>query len=132
MDERKLLNCILLVEDDSVTNFLNKKIIEKLHITESIIITQNGEEALQYIRKNTSPELILLDINMPIMNGLEFLKAFEMEDFKNKNSTKIIVLSSSESMVDQADIESHGIPFMNKPLSGELLLEIIYKIFQKV
>ena len=117
--------CILLVEDDSITNFLNTIVLEKLGIAKSIIATLNGEEALHYLRENGCPDLILLDINMPVMNGLEFLKAFHKKDLKNKEKTKIIILSSSENLDDKAEINSYNLPFMNKPLSGEKLLEII-------
>lgn len=130
-DIGKICDCILLVEDDSITNFLNIKIIEKLLITETIVSTENGEEALNYIRENSCPDLILLDLNMPVMNGLEFLEAFHKEQLPNKGNAKIIVLTSSESMADKSLIESYGIPYMEKPLSGKSLLHIMSRLFKE-
>ncbi len=127
----KICDRILLVEDDSIANFLNIKIIENLLITKTIVSTENGEEALNYIRENSCPDLILLDINMPIMNGLEFLESFHKEELPNKGNAKIIVLTSSESMADKSLIESYGIPYMEKPLSGDSLLNIMSRLFKE-
>ncbi len=130
-DIGKICDCILLVEDDSIANFLNIKIIENLLITKTIVSTENGEEALNYIRENSCPDLILLDINMPIMNGLEFLESFHKEELPNKGNAKIIVLTSSESMADKSLIESYGIPYMEKPLSRDSLLNIMSRLFKE-
>ena len=77
------LNCILLVDDDEPTNFLNQMVIEELDIAEQIRVAQNGQEALTYLKKTgigdenfPLPDLILLDINMPAMNGWEFLERY--------------------------------------------------------
>ena len=75
----KRIDSVLLVEDDRITNFLNERLLRKLNITESIKVATNGEEALQYLEKTEAsgkplPDLIFLDINMPVMDGLEFLQ----------------------------------------------------------
>src|SRR5680860_66543 len=122
----KKFDCILLVDDDLITNFLNSRLIKKLKITTSIVVTQNGEEAIQYIVTNGAPDLIILDINMPIMNGFEFLEAY-FQDLALNEKTKIIVLSSSISSRDRSIVSSYGIPFLSKPLLADELLEAIQK-----
>ncbi|OOG63749.1 response regulator [Flavobacterium sp. A45] len=131
------LNCILLVDDDVATNFINKKIIQKADIIEHIQVALNGKEALEYLcnkgkfesieNQYPQPQLILLDINMPVMDGWEFIEAYRDLEIENKENIVIIMLSSSFNPADKAKAES--IPeiseFRQKPMSKEALLEII-------
>jgi len=122
MKER--LECILLVDDDLITNFLHTRLIKKLNITTSIAVRNNGEEALQYIQDNHAPDMNFLDLNMPVMNGFEFLKSF-FHQYGNNVNTRIIVLSSSINMRDKTITSSYGIPFLTKPLLEDKLLEVL-------
>jgi CheY-like chemotaxis protein len=131
------LNCILLIDDDFATNFINKKIIQKVNIFEQIEVALNGKEALDYLsnkgkfesidNKYPKPQLILLDINMPVMDGWEFIEAYKNLDLVNKENIVIVMLSSSFNPADRAKAES--IPeisaFRQKPMGREALLEII-------
>ena len=77
----KKLNCIVLIDDDEPTNFLHQLIIERYECTEQVIVFQHAREALRYISElregsYLQPDLILLDINMPEMNGWEFMDAY--------------------------------------------------------
>src|SRR4051812_37822594 len=99
------LNCILLIDDDSITNFINERLIKKLNVTNDVKITMNGEEGIHYVqnlceKNELCPELILLDINMPVMNGFEFIQAFEKLNIKNKDKVKIIILTTSKNIKD--------------------------------
>ena len=70
---------ILLVDDDETSNFLNELLIKGMDIVEEVSIASNGQEALNYLENESGsfPQLIFLDLNMPVMDGFEFLEAFE-------------------------------------------------------
>lgn len=134
------MNCILLVDDDIATNFINKKIIQKANIVENVQVVSNGKEAIEYLcnrgkfesNNNTpKPELILLDINMPVMDGWDFMEAYKDLDAIYKENVIIVMLSSSFNPADKAKADS--IPeiseFRQKPMSRGALLEIIETYF---
>ena len=128
-----MLNKILCIDDDPITLMLCEKVVEKVGFAKEIITAKNGEEAIQYFdglaeeRKiNNSivyPELVLLDLNMPIMDGWEFLESYIEKEYQNIfNVTRFIVLSSS---IDPYDINrSKAYPvigFLSKPITKEML-----------
>ena len=142
MQENKTkLNCVLLVDDDFATNFINKTIIKKTNITEHIQVALNGKEAIDYLCKQgkfesesdkfPQPQLIFLDINMPVMDGWEFIEAYKNLNLENKENIIIVMLSSSFNPADKAKAESIAeiAAFKQKPMSKDSLLEIIQKIF---
>lgn len=131
---------ILCVDDDPVTLMIIKILISKALVTKEIITASNGAEAMHYFQQllpadnsiaKSYPKIILLDLNMPVMNGWEFLDNFIKNDlgsiFKN---TKVFVVSSS---IDQTDIERSKnypmvIDFYSKPLTKEKLAQLIQKV----
>jgi CheY-like chemotaxis protein len=123
LEER--LKTILIVDDDAITNFINKRLLEKMKIADEVKVVTNGAEGVRCLNdhcfeSNLSPELILLDINMPVMDGFEFLRAFHSLDFKNKDEVQIAVLTTSSHLKDKEKIEQLGIKcFVNKPLTEE-------------
>ncbi|MBA6153119.1 response regulator [Gelidibacter maritimus] len=116
---------ILLIDDDSVTNFVQKKVIESEFENFSIEVFQNGLTAIDYIHKNPKKSyLIFLDINMPVMNGWEFLEAITND--KYFYNLKVFILTSSLDLSDMRMAEKHqlGSSFLVKPLKREVLKEI--------
>lgn len=138
---KKKLNCILLVEDDEGMNYISKMFIKKAEITEHIEITWNGREAIDYLTNTgkyqrqdnifPQPELIFLDINMPRMDGWDFLVEYQkLNDFQ-KGNIIIVMLTASLNPDDRAKAEniSEISDFKNKPISIEMLEEIMLKFF---
>lgn len=126
------LNCILLVDDDDTTNFVNQMLLEDLKVTQQVLISTNGWEALQLIKQQWSegdcPTLILLDLNMPEMDGFEFLEAYEDLQFEQKQLFVILVLTTS---MNPGDFERLGKApikgIINKPLTEEKLQDLLQK-----
>ena len=125
-----MLDKILCVDDDAITLMLCKKVIIKTGFSKETVTAQNGEEALKYfddIKENTTniilPQLIFLDLNMPVLGGWEFLDIFSEPKYKSFNKTKIVVLSST---IDPEDLEKAKkypmvIDFLSKPISVSML-----------
>jgi CheY-like chemotaxis protein len=131
------LNCILLVDDDEPTNFLNKMVLENVDCAETIKVADSGQDALSYLEQTapngnpSSPDLIFLDINMPAMNGWEFLERYSSLERKHKANVVIVMLTTSLNPDDRA--KASNIPdvsgFETKPLTPEKLQAILEKYF---
>lgn len=85
---------ILLVDDDKATNFYNKIFLKKHKVDLDIIVLENGLSAIEHIQNNSLPDFIFLDINMPIMNGFQFLKEYEVWLDGVTNTTRVFVMMS--------------------------------------
>ncbi|WP_242918643.1 response regulator [Pontibacter liquoris] len=114
----------LLIDDDSTTNFVNRILLEKLEVTDAVFVARNGQEALQLIQtlceEGNCPQLILLDINMPVMNGFDFLEAFNQLEFEQKESIVIVMLTTSLHPRDVEPLQEMPIhSYLNKPLTKE-------------
>ena len=131
---RKKLQCILLVDDDPDDNFFHETVIREMNIADKIDFATNGLEALSYLKKNgqLAPELIFLDINMPKMNGWEFLEEYKHLDTAQKARVVIMILSTSSNPDDikKAKEIQEVSGFETKPLSPEMLHQILKEHFQ--
>jgi CheY-like chemotaxis protein len=123
------MDLLLCIDDDPITIMLSKMVMTRAAYANEIVTAQNGEEALVYLDRlmndnSTIPDLIFLDLNMPIMGGWEFLDAFSEEKYRSYFAkSKVVVLSST---IDPRDIEKSKsyemvLDFMSKPISKELL-----------
>lgn len=122
---------ILLVDDDNIFNFLNTKLLEASGIVSEIHTAVNGQEALDllnnyYTGSSSLPDVILLDLNMPVMDGFSFLEAFQKLKLPKKENVSIIIVTSSEDPKDMARAKQMGITgYLTKPLSREKLLRAL-------
>lgn len=129
----KRLKSILLIDDDAVTNFLHESLIQDFNVTDDIKVIENGEDAFQYLKQfyleGNCPELIFLDLNMPITNGFEFLESYKLLESIRGDSV-IILLSSSDLKSDKVVADSFGVnDFIVKPLTSEKLKYVFERHF---
>ena len=120
---------ILLAEDDQVDQETIRRALKEIKVTNELVITNNGEEALAYLRdgKGESPCLILLDIKMPKMDGIQFLKIIK-ED-KSLRRIPAVILTSSREEQDRVNSFDLGVAgYMAKPVEYKQFLEVIRAI----
>lgn len=125
------LKTILLVDDDHSTNFYHRLVLHEAGVAERIDVCVNGEAAIEYLTEALKegaplPEIIFLDINMPVMDGWEFLKAFDQLPDKIKDKVNIVILTTSINPDDReyAMQQPHVKEFKNKPISAEMVEEL--------
>lgn len=128
------IKSVYLIDDDPIVNIVSKKTIEKNRFAEKIFVHQNASNCLNELKAiyesdlNSFPEIIFLDINMPGMNGWEFLDEYKSFDGKVKDRCKIYMLTSS---IDPSDIKksqsySSVKDFITKPLTKEKLEKLFF------
>ena len=134
MIEARAISLVMLVDDNETDNFISKRIIEITKFAERVTAKKSGKTALDYLKKNDKnkselPDLIFLDINMPIVDGFVFLYEFEKFNQTIKNKCKVIILSSSDNKrdIDKIVNNDHVIQFITKPLTEAELLSIKLK-----
>lgn len=120
---------ILLIDDDSVSNFLNEMALQDMNLSDEVHVSENGEEALDFIYNHCKngnvsacPDLIFLDINMPVMDGFQFLEALEKVPNLDKKPMKIVMLTSSNAHKDIERAKRFNVDgYIVKPISEEKL-----------
>lgn len=128
------IGLVMLVDDNDIDNFISRRIIEISKFASDVEIKNSGKSALEYLEINKEnpdllPEIIFLDINMPIVDGFVFLYEFENFNDLVKNKCKVIILSSSDNMRDINKIinNDHVIKFITKPLTETALSSIEFQ-----
>jgi CheY-like chemotaxis protein len=122
---------VLLVDDDAITNFLNTKTLERMGIARQIHTALNGKEAIDlfndyYTGTSALPDLVLLDLDMPIMDGFQFLELFQKLRIPNCEKVKIIIVTSSEDLKDIMRAKALGIEhFLLKPVDEECIRRVL-------
>ncbi|THH35602.1 response regulator [Neolewinella litorea] len=133
--ERKLLS-VLLVEDNPANVFLQKRIISKLGCAEEITVARTGLEAYELVKEwkdepERLPDLIFLDINLPAMNGWEFMDRYNALDIPEEQRPVVLILTYSEYNKDRK--RANRMPgvkgFYNKPLTVPLLESMLGEYF---
>lgn len=120
---------ILLVEDDRVDSMTVKRAFKSIHLSNRLDCVTNGEEALAYLQDtaNELPCIILLDLNMPRMNGLELLKIIKHDP--NYQTIPVIILTTSEEEQDRLESFRAGVAgYMVKPVDYLKFVEVVKTI----
>jgi CheY-like chemotaxis protein len=134
------LNSVLLIDDDEPTNFYTQLIIEESGCADHVQVAQGGREALNYLSKTDQqcgesgfpcPDLIFLDINMPAMDGWEFLDEYKKLQKERQGRIIVVMLTTSLNPDDRA--KANDMPeiagFESKPLTEEKLNKILKEHF---
>ncbi|WP_411029939.1 response regulator [Spongiimicrobium sp. 3-5] len=121
---------VLFIEDDTIETMKLQRTVSKLQLKHRITETKNGEEALEVLKSGAKlPDIILLDLNMPRMSGIEFLKVLKADETFKYLPT--IVLTTSENRADLLECYRIGIAgYVIKPLKYEDYEEKLKKVFQ--
>ena len=118
---------VLLVDDDDIFNFLNAKTLQSLGFVNDIHTALNGKQAIDLFNdyfggSKPLPDIILLDLNMPIMDGFSFLEAFRRLDLPGKDQVRVVIVTSSDSPNDIKRAKDLGVnQYLTKPLEAESL-----------
>lgn len=131
----KKINNVLFIEDDEITCFLNKSLVEEMQVAENVHCLDDEERALEYLKKQCSnrmagekpcPELIFLDLNLPFLNAFEFLERLENYPDIEVEHLFIVLLTASWDMRDMEKAKKYRIQgFLNKPLTHEKIKEVV-------
>lgn len=120
---------ILLVEDDQVDVMTVKRALKEVKVTNPVVNAENGEEALHYLRdlRHAKPCIILLDLNMPIMNGIEFLRVVKQDPLLKR--IPVVVLTTSGEQQDKVSSFDLGVAgYMAKPVDYRQFVEVMRTI----
>lgn len=125
----KKLRSILLIDDDEATNNLNQYLLSSMNLSERFEVAVNGQQGLDFINNCSDdelPDLILLDINMPLMNGFEFLEQFSKLPKERKNSITLLMLTTSQNPLDLENSKQYRTlsGYIDKPLLKSKINEI--------
>ena len=136
----KRIRKVLIVDDDEITCYIQKECLEKVGIAEEVDYVNDGMQALTYIQENCTtepnqlsdcPDLVLLDINMPGMNGFEFLEEFKNFKKASLNKIHVVMLTSSISPKDlkqAGQFAEHLSGYITKPLTEESVKNVLSSI----
>ncbi len=117
----------LLIDDNYIDNFVTRRILEGGDFAENVIVSQSASDAIESLRAGSiKPDVIFLDIRMPVMGGFEFLQEYDKLKIENKQAIKIFMLSSS---LDPTDLKKstnnkYITQFIHKPITQKTLDDI--------
>jgi CheY-like chemotaxis protein len=123
---------VMLIDDNELDNFVNQKIIEANYFADKIYVNTSARSALEFLQNIAinveltdllMPEIIFVDINMPLMDGFQFIDQFEVFSKNIKKDIRIAVLTTSVNPEDKhkASLYKRDVLFINKPLTDEAL-----------
>lgn len=128
MEGKKKFKSVMLIDDNEIDNLINQKMLEASNIAETIFMHTGAKGALEFLKNIEKisvglPEIIFLDIDMPLMDGFQFLDEFDKLSDKIKNNVSIIMLTSSINPQDlsKARKSNYVKKYINKPLTQDSL-----------
>lgn len=126
-----MISNIMLIDDDEISNFIAEKLLKRMNVCDSITVVLNGSEAKKYLLESSElPQFALLDINMPLMNGFEFMSWFDQSNLKGQCKFFFYSTSIRTEDKEQAINYSDVIEYVEKPLTEDKVHRII-QMFQK-
>lgn len=129
---RKPIRCILLIDDDPDDNYLHQLVIDESGLFDTVRIVENGQKGLDYLAQTdhpdyVRPDVILLDINMPGMNGFEFLERYSQLNQSLRSRLVLLMLTTSINSADtkRANQIDDVKGYLPKPLTRAMLEKIM-------
>ena len=128
------LPSILLVDDDDTSNFLHQHLLDKLGVAQEVRIVPDGAQALDLLKQPVpyAPTLLLLDVKMPVMSGIEFLEAYQHLPQAQQDATVVVMLTTSMAAADLARINELPIAgLVSKPLNRDKINTLLQLHFHR-
>jgi CheY-like chemotaxis protein len=134
-DQKPKYNTIMLIDDNEIDNLINQKIIESSNICKNIFTHTGGKSAIEFLKNmekiaasvpGALPEIIFLDIDMPLMDGFQFLDEFEKLSRETKHYCNVVMLTSSINPQDMSKSKKYDYvkKYVNKPLTQDSLSKL--------
>lgn len=132
-ENKKRYNAVMLIDDNEIDNLINQKMIEASNLAEHVFTHTGARGAIEFLKNiqqlsgSFLPEIIFLDIDMPLMDGFQFLEEFEKLSDNVKNNCGVVMLTSSINPQDlnKAKKSAYVKKYINKPLSAEVLESLV-------
>ncbi len=124
----------MLIDDSETDNFIHCRHLDKMEIAERIVVRNDGRQGLEYLaaaRPEERPDLLFLDINMPVMDGWEFLEAYQEIPEERRAKVTIVMLTSSVGASDYSRAQSYAIidGHEAKPLTQDKVSSLLNQYF---
>jgi CheY-like chemotaxis protein len=129
---------ILIIDDDIMLNKINEKVLSSAGLVNELHIATNGKQGMDYLLNRITkgypvPEVIILDLHMPVMGGFEFMEEFNKLDFAGKSNIELVVFTATSSPRDKQRLTSMGIKHViSKPYILRGLVDIIGRMRTEV
>ncbi len=140
MDIFRRLHKVILIDDNETTNFLNERLLNRLGVTEEVVVFADASAGFKYLcgtdvsgAGTTEPELVFVDLRMPGLDGVEFLELYHNLPLPVRQRTKLAVLTTSMLPTDRARVAAYPeVEYLVKPLSREKLERLLGTHFPHV